>query len=320
MKKFLRFFGRFYFSITALLILATCSVQGQTERDFSVPLNDLKIWSENVVVPFKAKITGHSAVHAAASDCEMHMGAALNSYGGDPPGWVLEPMNLCEELMPKMGITSKAKWEILGDTLTNKNVTGSGVPRLWPEHLEADPAHADSNPSHATEIHPLVDLSLGADKYDFSSFIYAPEELAGIKPKTAAGILAHTSVKVREHGGIVDIIFESGTIGNFAILQITIDRDSIKDVGGSHVMEGVAIADNEQPTDVRLVTVRGSEVNDTVAKAQNGKGKHVTMEALILFSLNPQALFAAAQQSHGKEIDVETPIQLIVYGPPGQSE
>ncbi len=154
------------------------------------------------------------------------------------------------------------------------------------------------------------------DKFDFSSFVYAPEGLTGIKPKTARGILTHTDVRIREQDGIVQVIFESGTIGNFALVDITIDRESITEVDGSHFMDGVAVAESEQPTDVRLITVRGSDINDTIAKIKKGNRKHVSMEALVLFSLNPQTLFAAAQKSKGQEIKVETPIQLIVYGAP----
>lgn len=308
------------FACSLLLLSPVLVLQAQVERDFSVPLSDLKTWSESVVVPFTATITGHSTVHSPEKDCEMHMGAKFSGYKGDPPGWVLEPMNLCLETMPKKRIGSKAAWERLGDSLIGETVTGFGVPRLWPEHLKADPEQEDSNPSHATEIHPVIGLTHGTDKYDFSTFVYAPEELAGIKPKTSRGILTNTSVRVKEEGGMVEIMFESGTIGNFALLDITIDRDSITDSAGSFFMDGVAVGDNEEPTDVRLVTVRGSDINDLVGKIKKGARKHVSMEALVLYSLNPQTLYVAAQKSRGKEVAVETPIQLIVYGPPQSSE
>src|SRR5205085_5312754 len=77
MKRLSHFFTRPYFSIIGILVIAACAAQAQVERTFSVPLTDLKTWSENVVVSFKAKVTGHSAVHPVASDCEMHMGANL---------------------------------------------------------------------------------------------------------------------------------------------------------------------------------------------------------------------------------------------------
>ena len=298
------------------VILGICSAQSQRERVFSVPLDDLQTWSGKVVVPVKAKITGHSGVHSVASDCEMHMGAILTGYKGDPPGWVLEPMNLCLELMPDKKIKKTSDWEALGDNLVGTTIEGSGVPRLWPEHLKVDPRHADSNPAHATEVHPLVALSSGHEIFDFGSFVHAPEGFAGIKPKTAQAILTNTRVNVREQSGMVEIIFESSQIGNFAELQVTVDRDSIKEIDGSHAMEGLAVAAGENPTDVRLVTVKGSEVNDTIASAQKGKRKHVTFDSLVLFSLNPDALFAAAKKSRGQKVEVETPIQLILYGPP----
>ena len=40
------------------------------------------------------------------------------------------------------------------------------------------------------------------------------------------------------------------------------------------------------------------------------------MEALILFSLSPEALFKAAQNSDGTRVEVDKPLQLIIYGVP----
>lgn len=306
---------RIWLHTIGFVILGSCSAQGQSERVFSVPLDDLKTWSEKVVIPVKAKITGHSSVHGVASDCEMHMGATLVGYKGDPVGWVLEPMNLCLEVMPDQEIKKTSDWEVLGDTLVGKTVDASGVPRIWPEHLKVDPRHKDSNPAHATEVHPLVTLSSGPKSFDFGPFVFAPEGFSGIKPRTAQAILTTTRVHVREQSGMVEITFESSQIGNFAELQVTVDRDSIKDIDGSHAMDGTAVAASEEPSDVHLITVTGSAVNDTIASAKKGKKKHVTFDSLVLFSLNPETLFAAAKNSHGKEVEVETPIQLIVYGP-----
>ncbi len=94
-------------------------------------------------------------------------------------------------------------------------------------------------------------------------------------------------------------------------------RNSITEVEGSHVMDGTAAVGSEQPVAVRLVTVAGSDIDDTIAKIKKGKKKIVSFDALVLFSLNPAALFEAAQQSHGNLVEVDTPIQLIVFGPVG---
>jgi len=297
---------------------ATC-LHAQSERVFSVPLQDLKMWSEHVVVSMTARITGHSRVHAERSDCEMHMGASVSAFSGQPAGWVLEPMNLCLELMPQTGIRTKADWETLGDDLVGKIIRVTGVPRVWPEHLKVNPKDAGSNPAHATELHPLMTLVRpDGDTLDFSSFVYAPSEFVGVKPKTAAGMLKETSVHVTKKNGMVEIDFESVPfLGNFAQVELSVIRNSITEVEGSHVMDGTAAVGSEQPVAVRLVTVAGSDIDDTIAKIKKGKKKIVSFDALVLFSLNPAALFEAAQQSHGNLVEVDTPIQLIVFGPVG---
>src|SRR5579872_3865392 len=243
---------------TAAILTATAlPAQAQSVREFSIPLQQLKTWSEQIVVDASASITGHSAVHPAASDCEMHMGGKLTGYKGTPEGWVLEPMNLCLELMPSRGINKKKDWETeLGDKVTDKTVQVRGVPRIWPEHLDANPKDEDSNPSHTMELHPLVRLVNGGDSYDFSSFIYAPEGFPGVKTKTSRAMLTQTKVKVRTNAdGMVDVSFDSiRMIGNFAQLQITIERGSITEQQGSHFMDGVAVAETEDPTGVRLIT------------------------------------------------------------------
>ena len=40
------------------------------------------------------------------------------------------------------------------------------------------------------------------------------------------------------------------------------------------------------------------------------------LEALVLFSLSPEALLEAARRNTGERVEVEGPIQLIVYGVP----
>ncbi len=290
----------------------------QAGRGFAVPLDDLQTWSQNVVVPISAQITGHSAVHPVTNDCEMHMGAQLVGYRGTPPGWVLEPMNLCLETLPKQNIKTTSDWQTLGDELTGATIEGAGVPRIWPEHLTADPQHADSNPAHATEIHPLVRLTSGNQAFDFSSFVYAPEGFDGIKPNTAGGLLTGTQATVNENNGIVQIQFSStASIGNFAVVSVTVDRDTIQTLGGGHAMIGTAQAGSQDPANVRLVTVRGSEIDNTIDSIRKGANKLVTFDSLVLFSLNPVSLFAAAQKSHGQDVEIETPIQLILYGEPG---
>lgn len=77
------------------LLLWVAPIFAQGDKEFSIPLTNLKEWSEKIVVSMPATISGHSKVHNLASDCEMHFGAEVNGYKGKPAGFVLEPMNLC---------------------------------------------------------------------------------------------------------------------------------------------------------------------------------------------------------------------------------
>src|SRR2546422_3921413 len=82
-------------SVALLVALSVSAALAQGDRVFSVPLDELKTWSEKVIVSLNVEITGNSKVHRVEADCEMHFGAKASGYNGDPPGWVLEPMNLC---------------------------------------------------------------------------------------------------------------------------------------------------------------------------------------------------------------------------------
>jgi hypothetical protein len=63
--------------------------------------------------------------------------------------------------------------------------------------------------------------------------------------------------------------------------------------------------------------VSGTAVDEQIKKFKERKRKNIRFEALVLFSLNPQALLLASEKSAGKKVVVENPIQLIVYGIPG---
>lgn len=282
-----------------------------SERDFSVPLDRLKEWSENITTSINVEILGHSKVHGAASDCEMHLGAKMPGYTGDPAGWVLEPMNLCLEAFPGKSAPSKKDWESFGDDLKAAKVRVEGIPRIWPEHLVGG---GDSNPNHALELHPLTRLQQGSHVFEFSDFVYAPDGLKGISEKTIRSTLTDIDVSVTEKDGKVEIVFDAGTIGNFAVVDLSFDTASIRQLPGGFRMDGQAVFGRKDRVPVSLVTVAGSEFGKTVAQLRLGKAKKVTLEALVLFSLDPAALFQAAKDSHGKEVAVPNPIQLIVYG------
>src|SRR6266850_8373099 len=106
-----------------------------------------------------------------------------------------EPMNLCAEKPPAAAGKS---WVKFGDSLKNKKVTVTGVPRIWPKH----PVSTDdkSNPSHAVEIHPFTqmkDAEHGTIK--FSAFVFAPDGFdGGLSEDTTAKLLTKATVTVTE--------------------------------------------------------------------------------------------------------------------------
>lgn len=297
----------FVVSLYALLPL-----YGQSGRQFSVPLNDLKTWADMPTATLQVRVSGYSSVHAVQNDCEIHLGGKVDSYAGDPDGWVLEPMNACLEPLPGNAIYSKSAWLALGNQVTNTSVTAEGLVRIWPEHLFSSGA---SNPAHALELHPLLRLIAGGKLYDFSKLVYAPDGFpGGLRAETAQNILTDTTVRVTESAGTVTIDFESGTIGNFATLTVRVLCNTIKEVTNGLRMDGEVIWGHDQKVAVRLVTVAGSQINDTFAQLKKQGKITATGDFLVLFSLDPVALYNSAKQSHGRAVKVEKPLQLIVYG------
>lgn len=281
------------------------------DREFSIPLSTLKLWSQSVTTSLNVEILGHSKVHSVASDCEMHFGAKVPGYAGDPPGWVLEPMNLCLEPFPGKATASKKDWEDLGQDLVGAKVRADGVPRIWPEHLVGG---GDSNPNHAVELHPMVRLQRGNHVFEFAKFVYAPDGLDGISEKTIRSILTDSEVNVTEKDGNVEINLDAGTIGNFAIVQLAVIVSTIKELDGGFRMNGEVVLGRKERIPVALVAVKDSEFGKAVDQLRSSHRKKVALEALVLFSLNPEALYQAAKDSHGNEVMVPNPIQLIVYG------
>lgn len=301
------------------LLSAVFAAFAQSDRTFSVPLDNLKAWSDQVVVSMNFDILGNSKVHPVANDCEMHFGAKAPGFRGDPDGFVLEPMNLCVEPLPGKSTQSNKDWEDFARNLKGARVRVDGVPRIWPEHLVGG---GDSNPNHAVEIHPVTKLQRGTQVLDFSSFIFAPEGFpGGVGEATATKIISETEVAVTENDGLVEISFQAGRIGNFTTLEISFNTNDIEDVNGSHRINGQVVLGKNDHVPVQLVTVAGSEINQTVDKLKNSRrNRRISFDALVLFSLSPEALFSAAKSSHGRQVSVQNPLQLIVFGQPEGEE
>ena len=126
-------------------------------------------------------IEGHSPVHAIASDCEMHFGAHATTFQGSPDGLVLEPMNVCVQPFPGQSEQSNSDWTTFGNGLLNSTVSATGVPRIWPEHLNGGTA---SNPDHAVELHPLASITSSGATTDFTD-VFAGAYRGGVGQTTA---------------------------------------------------------------------------------------------------------------------------------------
>jgi len=288
-------------------------------KKFTIPVSNLRDWASRVIVTINdMRIEGHSKVHALASDCELHFGAHSNTFQGEPSGLVLEPMNVCVQPFPGKTDQNNKDWIDFSEKIKNTTVTVSGVPRIWPEHLEG--GNEPSNPNHAVEIHPLTSVVSGNETLDFAPNIFAGEFTGGVKEETAAKIAQNTSVTVTRIGDSAEINFSAGTIGNFTVVDLVINRNSIAgDGAGSLRMEGEVVIDDGTQVPVHLVTALGSPINDTILKVKAKQTQNIQMTALVLFSLSPKALLDAASQSQGGPVKVVTPLQLILYGPPEDS-
>jgi hypothetical protein len=299
---------------------ATAGVTSSSVKRFSVPIANLRQWARTVVVTVpNVQVSGHSGVHPLDNDCEIHLGAHTPTFQGTPNGLVLEPMNACVQPFPGQEQQRNADWvdfaQSMVDLTTNGgDITATGVPRIWPEHLVGG---GPSNPDHAVELHPLLQVESTEGSVDFASNVFAGQFAGGVKDATALAIVKNTSITVAKNGDSADIAFSSGTIGNFTLMNVLIDRASMQSDGdGSTRMNGAVIVAGNARVPVRIVTVKGSPINDRITKISSNTGPEIELEALVLFSLSPESVLAAADKSTGQAVKVTQPIQLILYGTP----
>jgi hypothetical protein len=297
-----------------LVLIAAGGVPAQGDRVFTLPLRDLQQWADNIVVTLdQVTIRGNSGVHRLQDDCEMHFGAEVSGYRGSPAGWVLEPMNLCLEPFFGRDEQRNQDWLQFARSLLNKEVRAAGVPRIWPEHLDGE--ESPSNPNHALELHPLTGLSGAGPARDFSSFIFAPETYqGGVSCKTAETILTKTKVGVTRRDDEVEVDFDAGRIGNFTVVDIRVRKENIQEAPGGHRLNGEVILESGESLPVAMITVAGSRIDARLGRFRTGQRRTARLEVLVLFSLDPKALLAAAQKSAGQRREVPQPLQLIVYG------
>lgn len=310
------------------ILVYAFSFTAQSYAQFTIPVDFLRECSRKVTIKLNdVTIKGNSRVHTLQSDCEMHFAAFSPEYAGEPDGLVLEPMNLCvEDFFGKEDeeLTQKENfdlWFVFGKDLKNKKVTAEGVPRIWPEHLKGQ--ETVTNPYHAFELHPLTKIVKGSEFFDFTKFIYAPKNskgnfYEGIKESTAETTFRTTSILVSKKQDAVTVEFiTDAKIGNFRILNLSIDKSSIKKVSGGHTMTGQVLFTSGKRYKTELISVSNTAFDQSVTK-QSNKGRW-KVEALVLFSLSPSKILEAAEKDDATPNDdtpvkVKNPIQLIIYG------
>jgi hypothetical protein len=287
-----------------------------TPKEFTIPVSDLQKWAGSVLVTLNdVKIEGNSGVHQEEADCEIHFGAHSPSFKGVPDGLVLEPMNACSLPFPGKEEQSNADYLAFAKQLKGTTVQVTGVPRIWPEHLQGGGA---SNPDHAVELHPLIEVVDSAGNHtDFSANLSAGEFRGGVSAPTAEAIVKQTRVQLTRTGNNAQIDFFGGRIGNFTVLNVEVDPKTIEaDSSGSFRMNGQVVLEDGTKIPVRMVTIAGSPFNDGIAKLRTRKNIVNLGDVLVLFSLSPEFLLDAAKKSNGKAETILHPIQLILYGPP----
>lgn len=288
-------------------------------KEFSIPITNLRQWASTVVVRIpEVKIEGHSKVHRQEADCELHFGAHTPAYKGIPDGLVLEPMNVCVEPFKGEEEQRDSDWINFAKRINNTVVTVTGVPRIWPEHLTG--GGEPSNPNHAVEIHPLMTVEVNGEPepFDFSANVSAGEYVGGVKEPTAESIVKQTAVTVATNGDLADINFFGGRIGNFTTLELNVEKATIaSDGAGSFRMNGQVELGDGTTVPVRMVTAKGSPINAEIENIKRRRSAVVSLgQVLVLFSLSPQALLDAVNQSNGTPVEVVMPLQLILFGTP----
>jgi hypothetical protein len=289
-------------------------------KEFSIPVSNLRQWASTVVVRIpEVKIEGHSKVHRQEADCELHFGAHSPAYRGLPPGLVLEPMNVCTAPFQDAEEQKDSDWINFANKINNTVVTVAGVPRIWPEHLTG--GGEPSNPNHAVEIHPLTAIESNGETFDFSANVSAGEYRGGVGEPTAESIVKQTAVTVAANGELADINFFGGRIGNFTTLEINVEKATIaSDGAGSFRMNGQVVLSDGTTVPVRMVTAKGSPLNDQMESLKRRRAAMVNLgQVLVLFSLSPQALLDAVSQSNGTPMEVVMPLQLILFGAPEEA-
>jgi hypothetical protein len=245
----------------------------------------------------------------------VHFGARVEAFSGDPPGWVLEPMNVCIEPFPGKTKRIKNDWLAFARSLVNKKVTAIGVPRIWPEHLVG--GNETSNPNHAVELHPLTKIVIGRRSVDFSKLVYAPDGFnGGLSEATAMKILDpdQTEVTVNRSGDDVEINLQAGRIGNFTTLSLTLSADGIEEHEDGYRLNGAVPVTKGQSHPVTVVAPTGSAAYKVISQFKSSGCASVSVDdALVLLSLNPKALVEAVRGG-ANDAKVDNPIQFILYG------
>jgi len=158
------------------------------------------------------------------------------------------------------------------------------------------------------------------EQRNFRPMIRFESRIHTILVKTANRIVRETEVSVRPSGDMVHVEFQRpGIIGNFAKLRLRVLKATVQKVTGGHEARGEVVL-SPQNVPVHLFSIAGTAIDTDIAGMHGGSGKSQPLRALVLFSLSPDALLAAAQGAasdsdpHDESVEVEDPLLLILIG------
>lgn len=329
---------------------ATAAPAQEHESRFEMTAAFLQSWRHPVrtldVVP-----AGAGPVHDPATDCEIHVGAALvDPTISDYPDVVLEPPNVCKD-----GAKSKKAWRAFYDGFSGNQCSALGFVRVWPEHL--DNGAGDSNPRHYMELHPLRTLSCaGAASVDFHDKLRAFADLGYKDPELVDTIFHTFQLWVRrvpapsDGDGLEMIAFDyrvcdlSGRCGNrqsvpnFTRLVVRLLPNTLRNVSAGPreeafrtVLARVRPAGEEEGDATRwwltkLYALEGTDFYATLGNAAQSQGE---LDVIGIFTVDPFSVIktlypnsggsgAAAGVGGGGQADVwlevKYPVAVVVFG------
>lgn len=280
------------FLIFVFLASSNTAVWAQDPPDGPPAFNITRAFLENLgaqktfLPTYKIRMEHRSRVKSLTEDCEVHLaGFFQESFEfGEPAAVVVEPPNLCK-FRPNGNnpstsslATLRGIWHPrLDNDVLNENCEVTGFPRIFTEHLTADPNDAPpSNPNHVFEIHPTTRIACaGVQALDFIKNLRSFPTLRHIQASSAHTCITGLKLWVRYHEQEDHYEFAQqrpGVCGNLAIVEVTsVPREWIQATPGGHTAIARITTNGADDLTLKLYAIEGSAANDWLARVKAGK-------------------------------------------------